>query len=92
MEQELNFSRRDMVSLPITLLLYLAVVLPGQVSSLSGTYLLRYLQGIIRGRYSGLSKSERGAEFKRVSKVNMINSNKLGLSWAKLSATFLQQN
>ena len=73
MEQELNFNRREIMLLPVALLLCLAIILPGQVSSLGGRYLPRYLQGIINGRYLGISKSERDAEIKGVSKVIMIN-------------------
>ena len=73
MKQELNFLRKEMLLLSVTLLLSLAAM-PGQVTSFSGTYLPRYLQGLIKGRYLGGSKYNGDtAELRRVSKVIMIN-------------------
>ena len=78
MEEEQIFLREKMVLVPVTLLLYLAVILPGNASKLSGRYLPigagRYLQSLISGRYLGsyvtaVSRYRGGTEFKRISKV-----------------------
>ena len=90
MDEEDIFLREKMVLLPGTLLLYLAVILPGHASNLSGIYLPlgadRYLQSPISGRYlgsyvTGVSGYGGGTELKRISKVTIIKYY-LGLSCA----------
>ena len=81
MDEEDIFLREKMVLLPVSLLLYLAVILPGHASNLGGRYLPigvgRYLQSPISGRYlgsyvTGVSGYGVGTEFKRISKVIII--------------------
>ena len=87
MEEEQIFLREKMVLVPVTLLLYLAVILPGNASKLSGRYLPigagRYLQSLISGRYlgrytTGVSEYGGDAVFKRISKVIMIKYKQAG--------------